>query len=49
MMQSADFGEGNNLAVPRRLNPAWLGSIFVQSQVCAPAMIIRKITLQNAV
>ncbi len=49
MMQSADFEEGNNLAVPRRLNPAWIGGIFVQPQMGAPAVIVGEITFQHAV
>jgi hypothetical protein len=48
-VQSADFGEGDNLAVARRLNPAWLGSIFVQPQTGAPAVIVGELTFQHEV
>lgn len=32
MMQSTDFGQGDNVALLRRLNLSVLGSIFVQSK-----------------
>ena len=43
MMQAADFWESHDPALLERLNPATFGSIFVQTQVRAPVVIIRKI------
>ena len=49
MMQAADFWESHDPALLERLNPATFGSIFVQTQVRAPVVIIRKILLQEVV
>ena len=49
MMQSAYFGKGDNLSGPRLLNQSGLWSIFVQTQMSASAVIIRKIAFKHAV
>ncbi len=48
MMQSADFGEGDDLALPGRLHPPNLRGSFAQTQVRPPAVVISQIPLQPA-
>ena len=45
MVQSADFGEREDLTFPWELNPSVFWSSFVQPQMSSPAMIICEITL----
>ena len=49
MMEPAHFREGHDLALLGQLNPSALGSIFVQTQVRAPVVIIRKILFEEMV
>ena len=46
MVQSADFGEREDLTFLWELNPSMFWGIFVQPQMGSPAMIICEITLQ---
>ncbi len=49
MMETAHFREGHYLALVWQLNPPGLGRVFIQTQVRAPVVIIRKVVLQEAV
>ena len=49
MVEAADFRESHDLALLGQLNPSALGSIFVQTQVRPPVVIIRKILFEELV
>ena len=49
MMETAHFGESHDLALFGALNPSALGSLFVQTQMRAPVVIIRKILFEEMV
>ena len=49
MMEPAHFREGYDLPLLGQLNPSGAGSIFVQTQVRAPVVIIRKVVFEEVV